>query len=132
MSERTIVLNREHYEVLTKLVEKLRRSGKLGAPHFARLARELGEARVVSTHEIPADIVAIHSRVRWTALDTMRPGEGTLVFPAETHAGEDRISVLSPFGLALIGEQQGTVIDYEAPGGIYRVRIDLVAHLQPA
>lgn len=131
MSERTIILNRENYEVLRKLVEKLRSSGKLRAPHFARLARELAEARVVESSDIPDDIVTLYSRVRWTALDTNREGEGILVFPAEVRNLEDRISVLSPFGLALIGEQEGTVITYEAPGGTYQVRIDRVEHLQP-
>ena len=130
MSERRIILSHEHYDILKKLVDKLRQSGKLQQPHFARLAQELREAQVLDAGLIPHDVVSIHSKVNWTALDTDRKGEGILGFPAEAREGTETVSVLSPFGLALIGERAGTTIDYEAPGGMYRIRIDFVEQLQ--
>ncbi len=130
VSERRIILSHDHYDILKKLVDKLRQSGKLQQPHFARLAQELREAQVLDAELIPPDVVSIHSKVTWTALDTDRQGQGILGFPAEARDGTETVSVLSPFGLALIGERNGTTIDYEAPGGTYRIRIDRVEQLQ--
>ncbi len=129
MSERRIILTHSNYIVLKGLVETLQRSSKMKMPHFARFAREMKEAIVMDSQTIPGNIITLHSRVHYTYIDTNKTSEAVIVFPAQLKENPDYVSILSPLGLALIGEQEGTVIEYEAPGGIYRLKIDRVEHL---
>jgi regulator of nucleoside diphosphate kinase len=133
MSERRIILNEENYAVLKKLVETLQNSGKMGLPHFARLAREMKDAIVMESVSIPDDVITIQSRVTYTYLDTDTTAQAVLGFPAQSKEADgserkDHVSILSPFGLALIGEREGTEVEYQAPGGAFRIRIDKVEH----
>ncbi len=124
MEDRRIILNHSNYLVLKGLVETLQRSGKLKQPHFARLARELKEAIVMDSDTIPDHIITIHSRVTYTDVDTGTTSEAVIVFPAQTNLAPDHISILTPLGMALIGERKNTIVEYAAPGGTYRLRID--------
>ena len=129
MSEKRIILSHSNYTVLKGLADSLRRSGKMKLPHFARFAQELKAAIVMDPGTIPDNVITMHSRVHYTYLNTGTESEAVIVFPAETKEAPDHVSILSPLGLALIGERQGTEIEYEAPGGIYRLRINSVEHL---
>jgi len=126
MGEHTIVLCREDHVVLKRLVDTLARSGRLGQPHFGRLADEVRHAMIVDRDELPPKVVTIGSRVSYTCVDTATTVQVTLVFPADAREGESHVSILAPLGLALIGEREGTEIDYEAPGGTFRIRLNSV------
>ena len=81
------------------------------------LADLLMEARLVPHEHLPADRVAMNSRVTYEE----RPG-GTrrtvvLVHPAEANAAGGRVSVLSPIGRALLGRRPGETVDAGAPMG---------------
>jgi len=80
------------------------------------LAEILMEARMVPHHELPANRVAMNSRV------TYRESDGpvrtvTLVHPATADVTNLRISVLSPVGRALLGRRPGTAVRASVPGG---------------
>jgi regulator of nucleoside diphosphate kinase len=48
----------------------------------------------------------------------------TLVYPGEADIGMERVSVLSPLGLALIGTRPGQTVVFETPdGNLRRVRV---------
>ena len=133
MSEKRIILNHDNYVVLKKLVESLQRSRKANEPHVARLATELKAAIVMDTDTIPDDVVTIHSRVRYRyAGEDTTHEEAVGVFTAEATDAESYVSILSPLGMALIGERDGTEVEYVAPGGTYRIRIMKVEHMQSA
>lgn len=81
----------------------------------ARWQALLAEAEVLP--ELPADgAVALGSRVRITLADGskawVRP-----VHPAEAFLDDERISITSPLGAALIGATPGDVLTVEAPVG---------------
>ncbi len=136
MSDSRIILGHEDYTVLKGLVDSLTRAGKLGQPHFDRLAREMKEAVVVDRDAIPPKVITMGSRVNYTCLETGTTDEVVLVFPAQAKNGEKYISILAPVGLALVGEREGTDVEYIAPGGTYHIRINKVVqtqtHVQPA
>jgi len=80
------------------------------------LAEILMEARMVPHDEVPANRVAMNSRV------TYRESDGpartvTVVHPAGADAGKLRISVLSPVGRALLGRRPGASVKVIVPGG---------------
>lgn len=129
MSERRIILTHSNYVILKGLVETLQRSGKMKLPHFARFAKEMKDAIVMDAQTIPDDIITLYSRVRYTYLNSDESSEAVIVFPAQLKEAPEYVSILSPLGLALIGEREGTEVEYEAPGGFYRLRINQVEHL---
>jgi regulator of nucleoside diphosphate kinase len=128
MSDGKIILNEEDYAVLTRLVDSLERTGRLSQPHFNRLAREMKHAVVMNRGEIPLNVITMGSRVNYTCIETGTTTEAILVFPAQAKDGESHVSILAPLGLALIGERDGTEVEYVAPGGTYRIRINAVEH----
>jgi regulator of nucleoside diphosphate kinase len=89
-----------------------------GAEHAAAgaLADSLMEARLVPDGELPANRVAMNSRV------TYHDGDGAhrsvhLVHPKDADPARLRISVLSPVGRALLGRKRGSTIVASLPGG---------------
>lgn len=55
----------------------------------------------------------------------------TLVLPENANISENRISTLTPLGMAIYGRKAGDVVQYEAPGGIVKMRIESV-QIEPA
>lgn len=95
--------------------------------HYQDLRRELERARRVGPGEIPGDVVTMGSTVRLRELDTDEAWTFTICFPEDADIREDRISVLSPVGTAVIGCRAGDVVDWSVPGGTVRIRIEGVA-----
>lgn len=130
MSDGKIILGEEDYSVLKRLVDNLERTGRLSQPHFYRLAQEMKHAVVMNRGDIPSKVITMGSRINYTCEETGTTTEATLVFPAQAKEGESHVSILAPLGLALIGEREGTEVEYVAPGGTYRIRINTVEHTQ--
>ncbi|CTP85946.1 nucleoside diphosphate kinase regulator [Xanthomonas graminis] len=86
-------------------------------PAALALAEELGRATVLAPEQIPADIVAMHSRVECEDELQGERHQLTLVHPHEADAAQGRVSVLAPVGSALLGLAVGQSIDGQAPGG---------------
>ena len=102
----------------------LRRGQALETAAAEALADLLSEARFVPDEALPADRVAMNSRVSYEELPRGARRTVTLVYPADADAGEGRISVLSPIGLALLGRAPGAVVEPPMPDGRrLRVRI---------
>ncbi len=81
------------------------------------LLDELARAELVEPDQMPPNVVTMNSRVRF-ALDA--PAEEfnlTLAYPKDMQLDDERISVLSPVGNALIGLAVGDSIDWQRPDG---------------
>ncbi len=129
MAQRTIVLTHDEYHILKTLVERFRYSGKLDQGQLMRFSEELRSARVVDETQLPRDIVTVNSVVRYRYLGAADSGETSeieLVFPADVKQASRRVSILSPLGLALMGEREGADIEYLAPGGSFQIRLESV------
>ncbi len=118
MSQRTIVVTKQDYERLTRLLE-IYGSGR-EADAFAVLEEELSRAQVVESTAAPPDVVTMNSRVRFRDTDTGEEFEVTLVYPKAANASEGKISVIAPVGSALLGLSVGQSIKWPVPGGKQR------------
>jgi regulator of nucleoside diphosphate kinase len=79
----------------------------------------LDEARVVSSRKVPSDIVTMYSQVLLRFADGVER-KLTLCYP---HDGEPQfgfVSVLSPIGLSLLGQQVGATVRWQSPDGTDR------------
>lgn len=74
---------------------------------------EMDRARVVADKKLPTDVVRMGSRVQYRT-DRNEQIEVVLVFPVDADISQDKISVLTPVGAALIGLRTGQSITWEA------------------
>ncbi len=122
-----MVVTTRDMQLLRALVEIYSHGRESGAA--ARLAAELDRATVVAAGEVPLDVVTMNSRVVFEDEAGARR-EVLLVYPpAAVDGAADRVSVLSPVGMALFGLAVGEVIDWPMPeGGTRRLRIVAVLY----
>ncbi|MEM8970306.1 MAG: nucleoside diphosphate kinase regulator [Bacteroidota bacterium] len=89
----------------------------------AKLQEALEQAQIVETHLIPDDVVTLNTVVVVKFLSTGKEFKFRLVYPKEANAKQDRVSVFSPIGVALLGYQRGDVIQWNAPGGKINIQV---------
>lgn len=104
-------------EALAPIVGDRRRTDRFEADAADALADVLMDARMVPHDRLPADRVAINSRVTYREEPRGEPRTVMLVHPSNANATEGRISVLSPVGRALLGRKPGAVSSTSVPGG---------------
>lgn len=81
------------------------------------LQEELNRAFIVTSEELPQDVVAMNSKVSFQDIDSGKELAVTLVYPHEANINENKVSVLAPVGSALIGLRVGQVINWPLPNG---------------
>jgi regulator of nucleoside diphosphate kinase len=81
------------------------------------LTDELERARVIDHGQVPRNIVRMGSDVLFRDDTTREIRSITLVFPAEADIAQNRVSVLTPVGTALIGLRAGQSITWRTRSG---------------
>ena len=110
---------------LLRLAELLRASLRTW-PYLRGLERQLRDATVVAPEEVPADVVTMGSRFRFTDRQSGVSETYRLVYPAEADLDRGRLSVFAPIGTAVLGRPAGEAVWWEVPSGLRVVRIDEV------
>jgi regulator of nucleoside diphosphate kinase len=85
------------------------------------LEHELDRAAVIPDDRLPEITAAIGSTVTYTDLTRGRERTVVLVNPEDADIDRNRISVLSPVGVALIGLSEGQVIAWKTWSGAERM-----------
>jgi regulator of nucleoside diphosphate kinase len=124
MSERQIWITTFDLERLSGLIDGVRAAGPQKKAYLAQLEKELERARVVAPRDIPGDVITMNSTARIRDLESGAETSYTLVFPADARIEENRISVLSAIGTALIGYRVGDVIEWQVPSGKKRLKVE--------
>jgi regulator of nucleoside diphosphate kinase len=109
-----LIVSARDAEVLALMLGERRRAPVEAADALADL---LFEARLVPHEELPADRIAMNSKVTYRAEPDGERRSVILVHPIEADASIGRISVLSPVGRALLGRKPGSVVMVAVPGG---------------
>lgn len=86
-------------------------------PH---LRAELERAIVVPPSTVPANVVTMHSRVRYLDEASGERREIQVVYPGEADLAQGKVSVFAPVGAALLGLAVGQAIEWDFPGGARR------------
>ena len=122
--KRSIIITERNMERLQGLIDITRPTNEDDQENFERLEEELYQANIVEPENIPLDVVTINSKVQLWEIDSDREIIITLVFPSDADLSEQKISILAPIGLAVIGRQTADIIEWKAPGGIKRAKIE--------
>ncbi|GAB1582665.1 MULTISPECIES: nucleoside diphosphate kinase regulator [Phyllobacteriaceae] len=77
---------------------------------------ELDRAQVKPAASVPSDVVQMGSTVEFRS-DSAQQRRVTLVFPGEADIAQNRVSILTPIGAALIGLSTGQSIAWTARDG---------------
>jgi regulator of nucleoside diphosphate kinase len=94
--------------------------------YIIELEAELKRAEIVSLGEIPANVITMNSKVL-LSIDGMEE-KVSLVYPDEADAAENRISVLSPVGTAILGYAEGDALEWNVPDGTARIEVKKVLY----
>jgi regulator of nucleoside diphosphate kinase len=92
--------------------------------HFAALSRTVQGALRMDPAELPPDVVTMDSVVSLYVFDSGDQWVFTLCYPSDANIDENRISLLSPVGMAIIGRRVGDIVTWAAPQGAVRARIE--------
>ncbi len=122
MEKRTIYITEFDSDRLDSLISTSS-LGKLDKQHLLELKTELDRAEIVSPQEIPADVITMNSQVRLHDLDSGEEMVYTIVFPHEANIQQNKVSILAPVGVALIGYRLGDVVEWPMPGKVRRLEI---------
>jgi len=90
---------------------------------IARLEQTLSRAKIIEARDLPNDKIYILSRVKLKDLKTNELHEYLLVSPEESKYEDNKISVTSPIGKALLGKVKGETVDIKVPAGLLRYQI---------
>lgn len=72
-----------------------------------RLLEEIGRARIVAAARMPANAIGIGSSVTYRDDATGQERTVTLVYPEDADIALQRVSVMTPIGVALLGLSEG-------------------------
>lgn len=92
------------------------------------LLAELNRAEIVESASIPPDVITMNSLINFTDMQNSESFEYWLVFPEEANVAQNKISVLSPIGCALLGYKIGDIIDLKIPAGQKQLKVEKILH----
>lgn len=129
MTERKIYMTELDKVRLEKLLSAAEESGiDPERQDLEALADELERAEIVSSKNVPPDVVTMNSRVVLRDIDSREAMTVTLVFPGDADIGSGAISVLAPVGTAIIGYSRGDTVEWAVPSGIRRIMIEEILY----
>ncbi len=85
------------------------------------LENEIKRATVVTPEKLPKDIVTMNSRVLLCLNGD--DAEVSLVYPDDADWSEQKLSVFSPIGMAILGYREGDTVQWEVPSGVTKIQI---------
>jgi regulator of nucleoside diphosphate kinase len=108
-----ITVTTADYDYLEQLLDLPRYRN---VPARQELIEELRRAGLVEPADISADIVTLNSTIRFMDDKSNEQYEMMLVPPEEADSDKNRISILAPVGIALLGMSVGQAMRWQVPG----------------
>ncbi len=89
-----------------------------------RLKEKLRLAVITYPEAIEPDVITMNSKVRFKNHTEGIEYTFTLVFPHEADISENKISILSPVGMTLLGACEGDLLQCETPSGQVEIEVE--------
>ncbi len=90
---------------------------------IAELSDKLSRSRIIENENIPKDKIYIGAQVKLLDEDTQDEMDYLLVSPPEADYAQNKISIESPIGKALLGKKIGEVVEINVPAGVLIYKI---------
>lgn len=95
----------------------------LNEKRIAELESKLSRARIIENEDIAGDIVLIGATVRLKDLDSGEELEYILVSETEADYKQNKISIGSPVGAALLEHKENDKVEINVPAGVLKYKI---------
>jgi len=128
MIERKIHITRYDMDRLTELIDGLRLSPKANQANLDLLEKELYRGVLVDPQQIPHDVITMNSKVIITDTESGEKTTYTLVFPSAANISENKLSIMAPLGMALLGYRTGDIIEWPVPSGVRKLKVDKIIY----
>lgn len=123
----TALVTEADAERLTGLLQS--QGSRAGAPKtVAELQQKLDDAEWLDSSEIPSDVVTMKSTIRLKDLESGEVVTRTLAFPYGADPERGRISILTSFGIAMLGSRVGDIVEHTGAGAVKRFQIESVVY----
>ncbi|GAI03377.1 unnamed protein product, partial [marine sediment metagenome] len=96
--------------------------------YLRELEDELNKGEVVSSRDVPHDVITMNSKVRLRDINTQKNMVCWLVFPDDSNADQGKISILAPIGTALLGYKVGDIIEWKVPVGLMKLKVEEILY----
>jgi regulator of nucleoside diphosphate kinase len=123
MAVRTIHITKFDMDRLLELIEGVRSTPKHNKVNLDLLEKELYSGILVDPVNVPKDVITMNSTVSVTDTDSGEKMTYTLVFPSAANISENKLSILAPLGMALMGYRKGDTIEWHVPSGIRKLKV---------
>jgi transcription elongation factor GreA len=90
---------------------------------ISRMQTTLAKAQVIDSKDFPDDKVYILSKVKLMNKKVNKTIEYQMVSPEEADFEQNKLSVTSPLGKALLGKTVGDVIETKVPAGVIQYEV---------
>lgn len=118
------ILSISDYKTIHTLLQNL--PSHLKGKEVSQLQHEIKSAEIIADESISDDIIQLNSKFEVKELGSGKTMNFQLVLPHQANLNQNRISVLSPLGVALIGFRQGMTVEWVLPGGLKKLQINRV------
>ena len=103
-------------------------SDHLSKLNKAKLSDELRIAKIVQKEWLPVNVVCTNSKVLVCNIDKAQTFNVHIISPDSKAVNTNDIPITDPLAIALLGYQQGVIVDWEMRDGINRFQIISVYH----
>ncbi|MCA9143875.1 MAG: nucleoside diphosphate kinase regulator [Planctomycetaceae bacterium] len=128
MSRRNIIITDDDRKRLEHLLASDFTEAIRSKSYLRDLRAELQRAKIVTSAEVPGDVITMESTVRLRDVDTGEVETYTLVYPDQANIAESKLSILAPIGTAILGYRVGDVVRWRVPSGRRRLRVEEVEY----
>lgn len=123
MENKPIYLTEFDRERLQKLIVEAQSTDYRKSEYLEKLRTEIARATIVSSQDIPGDVITMNSIVRLKDTDTKEEETYTLVFPEDSDLQQGKLSILAPIGTAMLGYKVGDIFEWKVPAGVRSLQI---------
>ncbi len=113
-----VIIREDDYALLKPFLSKL-----ADTTEEMSLSAELNRAIVVKKDAFPPHAIRISSEVKIREQETGTISTFRIVMPSQANIKENKVSILSPIGSALIGFTKGEIVQWEVPAGLKKFEI---------
>lgn len=122
MKYKTLLVEKHEFESLKRIISmgqhEKSESYRLA---FSKLKDEMDHAKIVSRKQLPDDVIRFNSKVHIQTPSISKVYQ--VVTPEKSDLANNKISVLSPMGLALFGYAKGDELTWNFPSGEGTIKI---------
>lgn len=115
-----LIITQKEFDLLST---HLKLSSNLSDFNKNKLHNELKHAKIIKKDSIPDDAIVTDSLVTIQDVETAQEFTFHLVVPEEANMKLNKLSILAPIGIALLGYTSGAIVDWEMPNGVKKFKI---------